>query len=269
MQADTFHQLIQQHRQQTHRPLNFEYYLMAELYEHLDKLTVLQKVELLRHALTLSAGTDLEQVLWKKSPNSEVWLEHRTVYTRSLAVMSMVGYILGVGDRHPSNLMLCRNTGLVVHIDFGDCFDVAQQREKYPEKIPFRLTRMLVLAMEASGAEGTFRLTSERVLNLLRENKDSFMTVLETFIYDPLINWRLTENENTSTDHLPEDFRSEMAIQEFSDLPISLNTRRRAIFPETTAAGANAKALESVKRVTMKLTGRFNGQTTMKIPEQV
>jgi len=42
------------------------------------------------------------------------------------------------------------------HIDFGDCFEVAVQREKFPEKIPFRLTRMLVAAMEVSGVEGTF-----------------------------------------------------------------------------------------------------------------
>jgi len=48
----------------------------------------------------------------------------------------MVGYILGRGDRHPSNLMLDRHTGKVIHIDFGDCFKVAMKREKYPEKIP-------------------------------------------------------------------------------------------------------------------------------------
>lgn len=30
----------------------------------------------------------------------------------------------GLGDRHPSNLMLERSTGRVVHIDFGDCFEV-------------------------------------------------------------------------------------------------------------------------------------------------
>ena len=38
--------------------------------------------------------------------------------------MSMVGYILGLGDRHPSNLMLDRFSGKVIHIDFGDCFEV-------------------------------------------------------------------------------------------------------------------------------------------------
>ena len=56
----------------------------------------------------------------------------------------MVGYVLGLGDRHPSNLMLDRKSGKVLHIDFGDCFEVAMQREKFPERVPFRLTRMLV-----------------------------------------------------------------------------------------------------------------------------
>jgi FKBP12-rapamycin complex-associated protein len=133
----------------------------------------------------------LAKVLWLKSRNSEVWLDRRTNYTRSLAVMSMVGYILGLGDRHPSNLMLSRHSGKVLHIDFGDCFDVAQHRDKYPEKVPFRLTRMLVNAMEVSGIEGTFRSTCENVMRVLRDNKESLMAVLEAFVYDPLINWRL------------------------------------------------------------------------------
>lgn len=64
--------------------------------------------------------------------------------------MSMVGYVLGLGDRHPSNLMLDRESGKITHIDFGDCFEVAMYREKFPERIPFRLTRMLINAMEVS-----------------------------------------------------------------------------------------------------------------------
>ena len=46
--------------------------------------------------------------------------------------------------------MLDRLTGRILHIDFGDCFEVAMTREKFPEKIPFRLTRMLTNAMEVS-----------------------------------------------------------------------------------------------------------------------
>ena len=46
--------------------------------------------------------------------------------------MVQVGYILGLGDRHPGNLMVARESGKVVHIDFGDCFEVATFREKSP-----------------------------------------------------------------------------------------------------------------------------------------
>ena len=103
------------------------------------------------------AGEDLHKVLWLKSRNSEVWLDRRTTYTRSTAVMSMVGYLLGLGDRHPSNLMLDRYSGKLLHIDFGDCFEASMNREKFPEKVPFRLTRMMERAMEVSGIEGNFR----------------------------------------------------------------------------------------------------------------
>ena len=73
---------------------------------------------------------DLYHILWLKSADSETWLERRTTYTRSLAVMSMVGYILGLGDRHMSNIMLGRLSGRIVHIDFGDCFEVAMDRDQ-------------------------------------------------------------------------------------------------------------------------------------------
>ena len=136
-----------------------------------------------------TTGKVLAKMLWLRSPSSEVWLERRTTYARSLALMSMVGYVLGLGDRHPSNLMLDRLSGQVVHIDFGDCFDVAVLRDKYPERVPFRLTRMLVNAMEVSGVEGTYRGVCESVLSVLRSNTDSVMTMLEAFVHDPLVNW--------------------------------------------------------------------------------
>merc|ERR1719322_528975 len=75
----------------------------------------------------------------------------------------------------------------------GICFEVAMTRDKFPEKIPFRLTRMLINAMEVTGIEGTYRSTCESVMRVLRNNKDSLMAVLEAFVYDPLLNWRLME----------------------------------------------------------------------------
>lgn len=64
-------------------------------------------------------------------------------------------------------------------------------REKFSEKVPFRLTRMLINAMEASKIEGNYRYTCKLVMQVLRENHESVMTMLEAFVHDPLITWRI------------------------------------------------------------------------------
>ena len=54
---------------------------------------------------------------------------------------------------------------------------------------------MLINAMEVTGIEGTYRSTCESTMEVLRKNKDSLMAVLEAFVYDPLLAWRLIENK--------------------------------------------------------------------------
>lgn len=109
--------------------------------------------------------------------------------------------------------MLDQISGRVLHIDFGDCFEVAMHREKFPEKIPFRLTRMLTRAMEVSGIEGSYRSTCERTMAVLRDNKDSLVAMLEAFVYDPLISWRLLDQ---SSDELAKDIEAESSATEES-----------------------------------------------------
>ncbi|RLN97992.1 hypothetical protein BBJ28_00023313, partial [Nothophytophthora sp. Chile5] len=203
--CDTLHQLIRDYREARKIQLNVEHRLMVQMAPDYDKLPLMQKVEAFKYALGETTGQDLYRVLWLKSQDSEVWLDRRRNFTRSLAVMSMAGYILGLGDRHPSNLMLDRVSGKMVHIDFGDCFEVAMERDKYPEKIPFRLTRMLTQAMEVSGIEGNFRYTCEASMRVLRDNRDSLMAVLEAFVYDPLINWRLLKKDAVPSHAQPEE----------------------------------------------------------------
>ncbi|EXJ69012.1 FKBP12-rapamycin complex-associated protein [Cladophialophora psammophila CBS 110553] len=203
--SDTLHNLVKEYRESRRILLNIEHRIMLQMAPDYDNLTLMQKVEVFGYAMDNTTGKDLYRVLWLKSKSSEAWLDRRTNYTRSLAVMSMVGYILGLGDRHPSNLMLDRITGKIIHIDFGDCFEVAMHREKYPERVPFRLTRMLTFAMEVSNIEGSFRITCENVMRVIRENKESILAVLEAFIHDPLLNWRLNTRESPPRPH----FRSE------------------------------------------------------------
>ena len=200
--CETLHLLIRQHRERNNIVLNAEVRHMVQLSPDYDMLTTIQKVEIFRHALAQMPGDDIAKVMWLQSGDSETWLDRRIAYTRSLAVMSMVGYILGLGDRHPSNLMVDRVTGGVMHVDFGDCFEVAMSRSKFPEKVPFRLTRMLIKAMEVAGIEGNFRITCENVMNVMRTNADSMIAVLEAFVHDPLIDWfkRGTDKADTTAE---------------------------------------------------------------------
>ena len=48
------------------------------------------------------------------------WFEARLTFSRSAAVWSMVGHMIGLGDRHGENILLDKSTGECVHVDF-DC----------------------------------------------------------------------------------------------------------------------------------------------------
>lgn len=228
-QCDTMHTLIKNYREARGIPLSLEHRNMLAFAPDYDHLTKLQKMEVFSGAMGSNDGGDLARAFWLLSGNAEAWLERRTNYSRSLAVMSMTGYVLGLGDRHPSNLMFNQVSGKIVHIDFGDCFEVAMQRDRFPERVPFRLTRMLVRAMEASGVEGTFRITCEETLRVLRSNKDSVMAVLEAFVYDPLINWRLL-NTTTAAANGTEGF-SQNSLENLKSFAVN-ETSSWAKFPD-------------------------------------
>ena len=118
-------------------------------------------------------------------------MERRLAYTRSAATSSMVGYILGLGDRHVQNILLDMSTAELIHIDLGVAFEQGKILPT-PETIPFRLSRDIIDGFGPSGVEGTFRRSCETTLNILRANKEGIMTILEVLIYDPLYNWSLT-----------------------------------------------------------------------------
>ena len=192
--------------------------------------------------------------------------------------------------------MLDRASGKVVHIDFGDCFEVAMTREKFPEKIPFRLTRMLRKAMEVTGIDGTFRMTCEHVMDVLRKNRDSLMAVLEAFVHDPLLNWRLLENNTAETGPTgvasAAANRSPQAGQQQQQLPLpsqphyqtNLSTVKEEDNEHESTIGGTAqqqqnlvpqpgrtiRAVEIMNRVREKLTGSdFHREQPVDIPTQV
>ncbi|MCJ1477208.1 serine/threonine-protein kinase M1 [Lambiella insularis] len=117
-------------------------------------------------------------------PEPGAWFAARLKYTRSCAVMSIVGHVLGLGDRHGENILFEEGNGGTFHVDFNCLFDKGLTFEK-PELVPFRLTHNMVDAFGAYGYGGPFRKSCELTLEILRQNEDTLMTILETFLYDP------------------------------------------------------------------------------------
>ncbi|KAF7459283.1 serine/threonine-protein kinase ATR [Cryptosporidium felis] len=122
--------------------------------------------------------------------SSYFWLKSKQKYTKSTAVWSMFGYIVGLGDRHAENILIDMQSGEIIHVDF-DCLFGKGFLLEIPEIVPFRLTPNVVIAMGSCGVEGTFTGTSISAMGILRSpfNKSLIMTFLEAFIHDPLIEW--------------------------------------------------------------------------------
>ncbi|KAG9492023.1 hypothetical protein GDO78_000508 [Eleutherodactylus coqui] len=119
-----------------------------------------------------------------------IWFEKRLSYTRSVATSSIVGYIVGLGDRHVQNILIDEETAELVHIDLGVAFEQGKILPT-PETVPFRLTRDIVDGMGITGVEGVFRRCCEKTMEVMRRSQDALLTIVEVLLYDPLFDWTM------------------------------------------------------------------------------
>ncbi|KAM9566085.1 serine-protein kinase ATM [Guaruba guarouba] len=133
-----------------------------------------------------------------------VWFEKRLAYTRSVATSSIVGYILGLGDRHIQNILIDEQTAELVHIDLGVAFEQGKILPT-PETVPFRLTRDIVDGMGITGVEGVFRRCCEKTMAVMRNNQEALLTIVEVLLYDPLFHWTINPLKALYLQQRPED----------------------------------------------------------------
>jgi ataxia telangiectasia mutated family protein len=193
-------------------------------------------------------------------PSPRAWWESRLTYTRSVAVNSMVGYVVGLGDRHSSNILLDKTSAEMIHIDLGVAFEQGKCL-KTPETVPFRLTRDVVDGFGACGVEGVMRRCSEETLRVLRANKNALTTVVAVLVHDPILKWAV------SPERAAERQREVEEDEPSGEKP---NGRRRG---ETKAAPAvpaegNLDAERALMRVAAKLDG-YEGSELRSVAGQV
>lgn len=120
----------------------------------------------------------------------ESWYKAKKTYAMSLAITSLIGYVLGIGDRHMSNVMMNCQTGDLVHIDFGITFD-SGKKLAIPERIPFRYTADMRDALGIYGHYGAINRFFEDVYSTLRKNHIVVLLSLMNLKLDPLYKWSL------------------------------------------------------------------------------
>lgn len=122
------------------------------------------------------------------SSSPEEHLRLQRCFSISLAVGSVVGYLVGLGDRHLQNILLDASTGELVHIDLGVAFESGRHLS-YPELIPFRLTRDLLDGLGVLGIDGIFKNSFLGVLDRVRESRIMLVTILGVLVHDPVYRW--------------------------------------------------------------------------------
>lgn len=134
-----------------------------------------------------------------KTPSS--YLKALSNYQKSTAINSIVGHIVGIGDRHTNNILLSPETGECVHIDFGMIFEFAQYFLPVAEQVPFRFTRDIEagVSLILGRDQGVFRNFLERTFEVLKKNEDLLMAVCEVFLYDPINRWSIMEDKGNTT----------------------------------------------------------------------
>lgn len=191
-------------------------------------------MELFEHLCTEVAPPVLHQWFVYRFSDPATWYLARNTFTRLAAVMSIVGYIIGLGDRHCENILFLKDTGAVLHIDFDCLFDKGKTLP-VPEIVPFRLTQNLVDAMGITGVEGSFRVACEVTATLLRENEALLMNVLETLLYDPLLDWRSARAGSTPEDHLRRVRRKIRGLVDEEGLPMNVHGQVDVLIQEASS----------------------------------
>lgn len=168
---------------------------------------------MIRRDLLLSAVRNL-------SSSMEAFIINRTRFASSLAVFSICGYILGIGDRHLENFLVDTKDCRIIGIDFGMSFGSGIDLP-VPELMPMRFSRQFQYLLHPLDSTSLTKQSMCHVLKILKANRHILIDILKVFVKEPHLDWksqamkyRLRVDDGSS--EVSEDVISKMGLSDIS-----------------------------------------------------
>ncbi|EFO84677.1 hypothetical protein CRE_03817 [Caenorhabditis remanei] len=146
-------------------------------------------------------------------PTAHIWREKIINYRQSLATWSVVCYIVGLGDRHASNILFDEKECTFVHIDLGMILEYSKRSLPVPEQVPFRISRDVLDPILIEGIEnGQLAEDCTLIMEKLKENGKVILGVASALLRETMTNFREADQQIGRPSYI-----SEMAIGRLRD----------------------------------------------------
>lgn len=131
-----------------------------------NELREIEKLELYQRVTNFS-GPEIKEWLSWHSPTLQSFFARVDTFSHTYLQSSIAAYILGLGDRHPGNILILFKNAASFHVDYADALDTLQHRKKLQEKVPLRLTPMITTTI-GSGIEEQLLSAAAIVFSMFR-----------------------------------------------------------------------------------------------------
>ncbi|OAG31820.1 hypothetical protein NEDG_00295 [Nematocida displodere] len=119
---------------------------ISYLCQDYNSLRELEKLEVYQKAANHPAR-EIKDWIAKYSQSIPAHFARMDTFTSTYLYSSAAAYLIGLGDRHPGNILLLFSSSLAMHIDYTDALDTLQTRKHHQERVPTRLTPMITTAI--------------------------------------------------------------------------------------------------------------------------